>query len=208
MESLYGRRYSEAQHRRTPNAVMTKVAELPILPGERVLEIGVGNRDIISHIKSCGGIAYGIDINPAAIQRVKEAVPDANLVVADALKLPFPDETFDKVVSVHTLEHIPDLSQVFAELYRVTMPGGEQLHIFPSDWFFRAESSIGDALKIHPFNPYKALMLANQLHQHKLDLDKISRNHGSQAPFTLSLSDFPVRTYPFRRHNYSLKLYK
>ena len=49
------------------------------------------------------------------------------LCTADAARLPFPDDTFDIVVSFSALEHIPDPAarrQAFVEIARVTRPGG------------------------------------------------------------------------------------
>ena len=50
------------------------------------------------------------------------------LCAADAGQLPFPDDTFDLVVSFSALEHIPDAvvrRQAFAEIARVVRPGGD-----------------------------------------------------------------------------------
>ena len=46
------------------------------------------------------------------------------LVAADALNLPFPDDTFDRVVSAFTVRNLADVEQGFGEQARVTKPGG------------------------------------------------------------------------------------
>jgi SAM-dependent methyltransferase len=59
--------------------------------------------------------------------------PIAN-VHADATDLPFEGESFDFVVCVHVLEHIPDDRKALAELFRVLRPGGQAiLQVPPSD---------------------------------------------------------------------------
>ena len=42
----------------------------------------------------------------------------------DATRLPFPDDTFDRVIASEVLEHIPDDAAALAELVRVLQPGG------------------------------------------------------------------------------------
>ena len=48
----------------------------------------------------------------------------AQVVVGDALALPYPDGTFDAVIASEILEHIPDDDAAIAELIRVLRPGG------------------------------------------------------------------------------------
>jgi ubiquinone/menaquinone biosynthesis C-methylase UbiE len=45
-------------------------------------------------------------------------------VLGDARRLPFPDATFDLVVSHHTLHHLPEPEAMLAEMVRVARPGG------------------------------------------------------------------------------------
>ena len=48
----------------------------------------------------------------------------ATAVQGDALALPFPDGTFDRVIASEVLEHIPDDVAAMRELARVLRPGG------------------------------------------------------------------------------------
>ena len=50
-----------------------------------------------------------------------------------AEELAFPDDSFDAVVSVHAIEHIPDLAGAFAEMARVLRPGGRALFVYPAE---------------------------------------------------------------------------
>lgn len=56
----------------------------------------------------------------------------ARTVQGDALKLPFPDDTFDKIVAAEVLEHIPNDMPAMAELLRVLKPGGQLAVTVPS----------------------------------------------------------------------------
>ncbi len=52
----------------------------------------------------------------------------------DALRLPFRDDTFDRIICSEVFEHIPDDSAAMAELARVLRPGGVLAATVPS-WF-------------------------------------------------------------------------
>jgi SAM-dependent methyltransferase len=67
--------------------------------------------------------------------RVAREVPSgaaAETVVGDALHLPFPDGSFDKIIAAEVLEHIPDDMSAMAELLRVLRPGGRLAVTVPS----------------------------------------------------------------------------
>lgn len=55
-------------------------------------------------------------------------------VRGDALRLPFPDATFDRIIASEVLEHIPDDMSAIAELTRVLKPGGTIAVTVPA-WF-------------------------------------------------------------------------
>lgn len=68
----------------------------------------------------------GIDIDKEAIKFAKKNFKEKNLAfkVDDAMKLSFPDNSFNVVVCAHTYEHVPDQKKLFSEIYRVLRPGG------------------------------------------------------------------------------------
>jgi ubiquinone/menaquinone biosynthesis C-methylase UbiE len=83
----------------------------------------------------------GIDFSPAMLaiarQRAARLGREADLREADALALPFPDATFDTVVSTFTLCAVPDDRRAVAEMSRVLRPGGLLLladHVEASAW--------------------------------------------------------------------------
>jgi SAM-dependent methyltransferase len=55
-------------------------------------------------------------------------------VNGDALALPFPDDSFDRVVCSEVLEHIWDHRGAIAELVRVLKPGGRMAVTVPTRW--------------------------------------------------------------------------
>ncbi len=60
--------------------------------------------------------------------------PHGGPVRGDALRLPFPDSTFDRIIVSEVLEHISDDRGAIAELVRVLRPGGTMAATVPS-WF-------------------------------------------------------------------------
>jgi ubiquinone/menaquinone biosynthesis C-methylase UbiE len=97
--------------------------------GSRVLEIGVGmGADYLEWLKG-GAEATGVDISSVSIQRARNRCEAAgyapDLRIADAERLPFPDNTFDIVYSYGVLHHSPNSSRCFQEAWRVLRPGGQ-----------------------------------------------------------------------------------
>ena len=56
----------------------------------------------------------------------------AKTITGDALNLPFPDDSFSKIVAAEVLEHIPDDMAAMRELLRVLKPGGRLAVTVPS----------------------------------------------------------------------------
>jgi ubiquinone/menaquinone biosynthesis C-methylase UbiE len=75
------------------------------------------------------GHVTGIDMTPAMLAKARAAASAMHLsnvefVEGEAERLPFPDESFDVVVSNGVIDLIPDKDAVFSELYRVLAPDG------------------------------------------------------------------------------------
>jgi len=101
-------------------------------PGERVLDLGSGaGTDSLVAAQMVGeeGSVTGIDMTPEMLAKARSAATAlgfANLefVEGEAEHLPFPDASFDVVISNGVIDLIPDKDAVFAELHRVLTPGG------------------------------------------------------------------------------------
>jgi len=66
-----------------------------------------------------------LDIDMEMLARARRKVPDSVLVCGDGTRLPFKDDTFDAVVMVHALEHIPEAIRpaLVSEIKRVSRRG-------------------------------------------------------------------------------------
>jgi arsenite methyltransferase len=103
-----------------------------LAPGERVLDLGSGaGTDSLVAAQMVGerGRVTGIDMTSAMLAKARAAaaelgVTNVEFVEGEAERLPFPDESFDVVISNGVIDLIPDKDAVFSELHRVLAPGG------------------------------------------------------------------------------------
>jgi arsenite methyltransferase len=103
-----------------------------LAPGERVLDLGSGaGTDSLIAAQMVGdqGHVTGIDMTQEMLAKARAAAAEmgaTNLefVEGEAERLPFPDASFDVVISNGVIDLIPDKDAVFAELFRVLAPGG------------------------------------------------------------------------------------
>ena len=115
----------EASHRHL-------LKQAAIQPGDRVLEIGCGTGNLTALAKKLHPFAdvLGIDPDPKALARARKKARKAGLTMefrqAFTEELPFPDASFDRVLSAFMLHHIQPSAKLpaLSEVYRVLKPGG------------------------------------------------------------------------------------
>ena len=86
------------------------------------LDVGCGTGAVLSELQKSGE-AVGVDLSGTALEYAAERGL-ANLVKADAQALPFATGAFQSIVSLDTLEHVPDDKAAAREIARVLRPGG------------------------------------------------------------------------------------
>lgn len=128
MTDYDSRRYALV-NRWDPGHLDTVGRLLPFQAGERILEVGCGAGHLTRRLNDAGAEVVGVDANPNA-----SAVAGSDLVrTMRAEALEFPDASFDSIVSVHAIEHIPELEEALQEMARVLRPGGRALFIYPAE---------------------------------------------------------------------------
>jgi SAM-dependent methyltransferase len=86
--------------------------------------LGYGSEIILQQpaVKKYTGVDISSETIAIASERYKN--PSVTFVTADATKLPFPDSTFDTVISLETFEHLKSPESIVREFNRVLKPGG------------------------------------------------------------------------------------
>lgn len=114
--------------------------------GDVVLDLGCGEgRHVIStYAEGKAVVSIGVDLSLKDLRTTQQrfmefsALHDDSkhfaLSVASALRLPFADQTFDKIICSEVLEHIPDYRQAIAEIHRVLKPQGLLAVSVPRYW--------------------------------------------------------------------------
>jgi SAM-dependent methyltransferase len=101
---------------------------LEIAPGARLLDVGCGSGQLALMASRDGFNTTGVDIAENLIERARERASaehlNARFEVADAEALPYPDASFDVVVSLIGAMFAPRPDLVARELLRVCAPGG------------------------------------------------------------------------------------
>ncbi len=122
-ETGYGGYKYDGRWRKVADAM---VQTYGLKPGMRVLDVGSGKGFLLHDFtEACPGIEVaGIDISAYGVAHTMESVKPF-CQVANATKLPFPDDHFDLVVSINTLHNLYnyELWAAFKEIERVSRGG-------------------------------------------------------------------------------------
>jgi SAM-dependent methyltransferase len=174
--------------------------ELGLRAGHRVLDVGSG---FGRHVYECarrGAHVVALDYAAdevvetrntlAAMVEVGEITADKLIGVlrADARRLPFPDATFDVVITSEVLEHIQDDVAAISEMVRVLKPGGRFAATVPAwmpevvNWKlsdeYHAPKSVGGHVRI-----YSRTELRAKLRAAGLEVDGYHRAHALHSPY-------------------------
>jgi SAM-dependent methyltransferase len=112
-----------------PTRYATWVAQLRerVSAGGAILDLGCGCGVPLARDLAAGGYAVtGVDLSAVQVERARELVPTARFLRADATQVRFPAASFDAVVSLYALIHIPLEEQpaLLGRIGRWLRPGG------------------------------------------------------------------------------------
>jgi len=111
-------------------AELTRQSSGPLLDagavrsGSRVLDVACGPGFLSAAAAERGARAIGVDFSSAQVAAASTRYPGLRFEIADAGALPFPDASFDAVLSGFGMLHFPDARRAAAEACRVLVPGG------------------------------------------------------------------------------------
>lgn len=110
---------------------LTRYVDMQGLKGKKVLDIACGTGVLTEQFVRMGADVTAVDLTPKAVELTKKRLDlyhiTANVIEADAQKLPFPDASFDFVCAWGCLMHMPRTEQAISEIHRVLKPGGTMI---------------------------------------------------------------------------------
>ena len=109
----------------------------PLLPAGPVLDLGCGVGH--SYERLAPRVSVGVDLDPATLTGQERETH-----VADMRRLPFGEAAFASVLSVQSIEHVPDPERVLGEVVRVLQPGGVAVFVTPNRLTFARPDEIID----------------------------------------------------------------
>jgi len=117
----------------------------------KVLEVGAGSSQHFKYVKHTYDEYHITDLNEEMLQHISRKMNAnggrKNVIVSkqDATALNYPDQSFDRFIGTHVLEHLPNPIKVLKEWNRVVRPGGYISIILPCDpaWLWRMGRHLG-----------------------------------------------------------------
>jgi ubiquinone/menaquinone biosynthesis C-methylase UbiE/uncharacterized protein YbaR (Trm112 family) len=112
-----------------------RVAKYLPSSGDYLLDVASGPVQYDEYLKYSEQYRYRVcvDLSFLALVEARRRLGDKGIyVLGDVTNLPFSDDSFDGVVSLHTIYHVPALQQEksFNEIYRVLAPGGDAVVVY------------------------------------------------------------------------------
>jgi SAM-dependent methyltransferase len=103
-------------------------------PRTRVLEIGAGTGALLHALRDRGADAEGVELRQDLIDEARRFFGPLPVQRVTGTALPYPDASFDVVISFDVFEHIADSDAHLVEVRRVLRSGGPYLIQTPNKW--------------------------------------------------------------------------
>jgi len=101
------------------------IAKLPHIRNSKTLEIGAGLGEHLKHENLDTQDYYCLEYRQSFCDQLKNILPSNRVVCGDIqLKQAWEAGTFDRIIAVHVLEHLPDLPKALEEIKRLLKKDG------------------------------------------------------------------------------------
>ena len=129
---------------------MVVAKSLGLRPGDEVLDFGAGSCYVSELLNRFGYMTVALDIDQEvlAIGRERLTVDPrcdrerARFVTGNGMCLPFKDASFDGIICMNALHHMPDYRATLAEMYRVLKAGGRAAFSEPGEEHSKSPEAI------------------------------------------------------------------
>ncbi len=108
---------------------------LTLHAGQNLLDVACGTGDWLTVASRLGLSVAGADISERAIAVCRKRLPHGTFHVGPAERLDFPDDTFDVISCLGSLEHFLDQKAALREMIRVLKPAGRIVLLVPNAGF-------------------------------------------------------------------------
>jgi SAM-dependent methyltransferase len=172
---------------------------LPVKSGERILDVGCGTGRhswYVCSLDHCSVYAMDIDLESLLKAKYvlylmdceKESKGDWNVIMANGMRMPFRDATFDKIICSEMMEHVVDDEQGVRELYRVLKDGGQMAISVPTWLTEKIYWAISEKYHTNPgghIRIYRQKQLINLLERHNFKVYAIRHKHAFHSIYWL-----------------------
>jgi demethylmenaquinone methyltransferase/2-methoxy-6-polyprenyl-1,4-benzoquinol methylase len=122
----YDRTAALLSYRQDPRWRAFLVSRVGATTGDRILDVATGTGAVARELRSRYGCSVvGLDQSPEMLAEARRRLgEDVELVVGEADRLPFADDSFDGLTFTYLLRYVEDPPATLSELARVVRPGG------------------------------------------------------------------------------------
>lgn len=140
-----------------------------------VLDAGCGTGRATAALARRHANVVAVDIGERLVTRARQRC-ECRPVVGSVVSLPFPDATFDVVLSTEVIEHVTHPPDAVKEFARVLKPGGHLVLSTPN-WLWQAPVRIASALRVRPYDGLENFLTPAELRAAALDAGFVLVEH-------------------------------